>query len=239
MKSPEWKDGYCHGFDKDSNKFEKHIERISAHCNELEETLERVRAAAESQPFCDLRLAIRAALGPAPAQTLPVTCHLPARFLGVDVLALIEATEARIAELEAQAQAEPGCCACGSAPKNAQGKCASCADEDNESRFDFLGDYVRRAESAEARVAELEADVRSAHRSHADAVNAANARCAGLELQLTKYRPVTTPGQAAVLKAMAAIPACILREVRDDPETTVVERELYEAELVRRESEDK
>ncbi len=56
-----------------------------------------------------------------------------------------------------------------------------------------------------ARVAELEADVRSAHRSHADAVNAANARCAELELQLTNYRPVTTPGQAAVLRAMAGV----------------------------------
>ncbi len=65
------------------------------------ETLERVRAAAESQPFCDLRLAIRAALGPAPAQAEPVL-RQRGKSVFPEVVALrerAEAAEARCAEL--------------------------------------------------------------------------------------------------------------------------------------------
>ncbi len=75
-----------------------------------------------------------------------------------------------------------------------------------------------RRKVALSRISELEADVRAAHRSHAEAVNAANARCAELERQLKEWednwpesRKVATPGQAAVLKAMELVGESELR----------------------------
>ena len=183
----------------------------------------------------------------------PVTVNLPAKYWGVDVLALIDTQAATLERVRAVVEPFDGWItrevkkALGPAPAQAE----PLRTEITQALRNQVDAQMKRAEAAEARCAELDSQCttlrvnnRVLEADNADQIDrrrAAEARCAELDtkrqelLDGIRCWPLTTPGQAAVLKAMAEVSSDVLTYWATCPGTALSVP--CKAELARRETE--